>query len=306
MLIVCPNCGTSYQLEPPSLGQDGRSVRCARCRNIWFATPTVVSSLPGAEDWDVIDSAPPTLTVRSGTEPSAVAEDARANFAAPKDIDVAGLRADIDSGHAALEAEPNAVLLGAAGLESPSLIPADLAASPKAQPVATGEDIETVAARRARRDAFLSGRWLRPGLPAAILILLAVNAGLIAFRMDMVRLLPQTAPIYAAIGLPVNLRGLAFENIRMSWVEQEGVSVLVVEGSIVNVTGHPAEVPRLRLALRNDAQHEIYAWSTLPSRSILAPGDALPFRSRLASPPVDAREVKIRFLSGRDAVAGLN
>jgi hypothetical protein len=149
-------------------------------------------------------------------------------------------------------------------------------------------------------------RWLRSALPAAIVILLAVNAALVAFRMDVVRLLPQTAPLYAAIGLPVNLRGLAFENIRMSWVEQEGAGVLVVEGSIVNVMGHPVEVPRLRLALLNEAKHEIYAWTTLPSRSFLAPGDTLPFRSRLASPPVDAREVKIRFLSQRDAVAGLN
>ncbi len=37
MLIVCPNCATSYRVEPSSLGAAGRSVRCVRCRTIWFA-----------------------------------------------------------------------------------------------------------------------------------------------------------------------------------------------------------------------------------------------------------------------------
>src|SRR5713226_5262964 len=36
MLIVCPNCATSYRVEPSSLGAAGRSVRCVRCRTIWF------------------------------------------------------------------------------------------------------------------------------------------------------------------------------------------------------------------------------------------------------------------------------
>ena len=38
MLIVCPTCATSYQIEPAALGAAGRSVRCAHCKNTWFAT----------------------------------------------------------------------------------------------------------------------------------------------------------------------------------------------------------------------------------------------------------------------------
>src|SRR6187431_594711 len=37
MLILCPSCATSYNLEPATLGTAGRSVRCVYCRNIWFA-----------------------------------------------------------------------------------------------------------------------------------------------------------------------------------------------------------------------------------------------------------------------------
>ena len=40
MQIVCPSCATSYRIDHTSVGKTGRSVRCARCRTIWFATAT--------------------------------------------------------------------------------------------------------------------------------------------------------------------------------------------------------------------------------------------------------------------------
>src|SRR5262245_19630242 len=39
MLIVCPSCETSYQITLAALGDAGRTVRCASCKNRWFATP---------------------------------------------------------------------------------------------------------------------------------------------------------------------------------------------------------------------------------------------------------------------------
>src|SRR3569833_3769816 len=44
MLIVCPSCATSYQIDAVSGGAQGRMVRCARCRATWFA------SAPRVED----------------------------------------------------------------------------------------------------------------------------------------------------------------------------------------------------------------------------------------------------------------
>src|SRR5215207_139759 len=37
MQIVCPNCGTSYDVQPAALGPAGRNVRCVRCRETWLA-----------------------------------------------------------------------------------------------------------------------------------------------------------------------------------------------------------------------------------------------------------------------------
>ena len=85
----------------------------------------------------------------------------------------------------------------------------------------------------------------------------------------------------------MNLRGLAFENIKTSREIQEGVPILVVEGEIVGASRRRSEVPRLRFAVRDGAGGEIYAWTALPTRTVLPPGEPLPFRSRLASPPAE-------------------
>ncbi|MGB7858630.1 MAG: MJ0042-type zinc finger domain-containing protein, partial [Pseudolabrys sp.] len=49
MLIACPNCSTSYMIDPASLGEAGRTVRCARCKTAWFAsTPEMAGA--GTDD----------------------------------------------------------------------------------------------------------------------------------------------------------------------------------------------------------------------------------------------------------------
>ena len=166
----------------------------------------------------------------------------------------------------------------------------------RAWPSAAGR----AAQARQRRDR----QQLR--LPGLILVLVALCAALLAWRKDMVRHVPQLASFYASIGLPVNLRGLAFTDVKIGSETHDGVPVLVVEGMIVSTVSMPVEVPRLRFALRNAAGAEVYAWTAMPTQSILEPGAKLPFRSRLASPPDDGHDVQVRFFTRRDAVAGLH
>ena len=130
-----------------------------------------------------------------------------------------------------------------------------------------------------RKQARHSSRWT-----ALILVLFAFNVALIGARNEVVRFFPQTASLFSAVGLPVNLRNLKFENLRISKEAQEGLSSLVVEGTIASIKNRAAEVPRLRFAARDAAGQEVYTWTALPSRSILGPGEKLDFRSRFVSP----------------------
>jgi len=121
-----------------------------------------------------------------------------------------------------------------------------------------------------------------------------------------VRALPQTESLYEIIGLPVNLRDLKFKDIKTTQEKHNGSTILLVEGTIV-ATGRVAmDVPQLRFAISAANGHEIYAWTALPPRNKLAPGEAMPFLTRLASPPEQGQTVKIRFFNRRDITAGLS
>jgi hypothetical protein len=106
------------------------------------------------------------------------------------------------------------------------------------------------------------------------------------------------------MGLPVNLRGLAFDGIVTTTEQHEGVPILVVEGNIVNAARKVEDVPRLKFVVRNAARQEIYSWTAVPSRTLLPPGEAVAFRTRLASPPPEARDLLLRFVNRRDIIAG--
>jgi hypothetical protein len=164
-------------------------------------------------------------------------------------------------------------------------------------------DVESVAARRARAAALKRRRRSTLPLAAAIAGLMVLSGALLGMRKEVVRHAPQLASFYAAIGLPVNLRGLAFADLKIGNEVHDGVPVLVIEGVIVSMTSKEVDVPRLRFALRSASGAEVYSWTAPPSQPKLGPFEVLPFRSRLASPPAEGHDVQVRFFTRRDVVA---
>jgi hypothetical protein len=90
-----------------------------------------------------------------------------------------------------------------------------------------------------------------------------------------VRYLPQTGSLFSAIGLPVNLRQLAFEGVHVSTETDTGVAMVSIDGKIVSKSAKPVHMPRLRFAARNAQGREIYTWTARPERSTLAAGKTL-------------------------------
>ncbi|MEA2939063.1 MAG: hypothetical protein QOC56_2567, partial [Alphaproteobacteria bacterium] len=315
MLIVCTSCATSYQVAPGSLGEAGRSVRCVRCGNVWFAANTgALAAIAETHRADVAAFAATTSVADFGAaaaagnavaeapprpgpaaaEPTLDDDAVVAEAPAADGPDDAHLAADT-AGEAAWTQAPQPDTIA----DAPALVPAQIEAAPLADASPTLEDIESVAARRARRER-RARRWSLPGLSTAILMLGVVNISLVGWRADVVRWLPQTASLYAAIGLPVNLRGLVFADVKTEKETHDGVPVLVVAGTIVSKAPRVVEVPRLRFAVRNDSGQEVYTWTALPTKGALRPGETLSFRSRLASPPREGNQVLVRFFNRRD------
>ena len=127
---------------------------------------------------------------------------------------------------------------------------------------------------------------------------------LVVARENIVRLLPQTASLYARLGLHVNVRGIDFANLKTSYETQDGTRVLVVEGGIRNISSAVQPVANIRYSMRNAAGVEVYSWTGVPDRNLMPPGETTQFRTRLASPPNDGRDVRVSFQPmPRDAAA---
>jgi predicted Zn finger-like uncharacterized protein len=291
MHIVCPHCTTSFAIKLATLGAAGRNVRCSRCKEIWLARPE-----------DAVELAPPvpamaeaSQTTGNGTgnaEADAAAEwEAMARQEEGQDAPV------VDS--PPISADWPADGEGSRGNEAdwPSVAQQDAEAHQ-----------EMVSTHRSRLASLFRLPRL-PGMPSisapiACAAMGALIVALMFWRADVVRLLPQTATFYKMVGLEVNLRGLAFKDIKVTNESVDGKPVLVIEGVIVGETRKPVELPRLRFSVRDEQGAEIYAWNAVLEQPVLKPGERAYFKSRLASPPPEGRNIDVRFFNKRDLAAG--
>jgi predicted Zn finger-like uncharacterized protein len=275
MHIICPYCTTTYAIDLSTLGAAGRTVRCSRCKEVWLARPedavTIQALVPSMADGG--EAPNPTVADRNGPAGGEIEQ----NHHTPM-------------------------------VESPS-ISAEWPAEAEGAHEPDRRD-ESKAIRPPRRSLL---RRLKPSfsfrVPAVSLATVCAAMGalvvaLLVWRNDVVRLLPQTAAFYKMVGLDVNLRGLLFKDVRVSSENVEGKQVLVIEGVIVGQARKPVELPRLRFSVRDAQGAEIYAWNAVLEQAVLKPGEKAWFKSRLASPPPEGRNIDVRFFNKRDIAAG--
>jgi predicted Zn finger-like uncharacterized protein len=285
MHIVCPHCTTSYAIDPATLGVAGRTVRCSRCKEVWLARPQ-----------DAIEIAPVAAMAAAG-QGAGSADNTAAEWEAM----------------AREEGETSDTPV----IDSPSIsgdwpVDGQGAAQSTDLPLVAGGDLD--AKGTARRQSWLRKLVPRPrtGAPRKPLVSLptycaamgALALALIIWRVDVVRLLPQTATFYKMVGLEVNLRGLMIKDVKITTETVEGKPVLVIEGVITGETRKSVELPRLRFSVRDAQGAEIYAWNTVLEQPVLKPDERAWFKSRLASPPPEGRNIDIRFFNKRDLAAG--
>lgn len=123
---------------------------------------------------------------------------------------------------------------------------------------------------------------------------LALATLALAGRERIVTRIPATDRLFAAIGLPVNLAGVEFRGVASKVTEIDGQKVLAVTGEVVNLrSSGSAPVPGLTLTARGADGRALYVWTAQAAASKLAPGETTSFRTRLAAPPDEARDVVV-------------
>ncbi|MEH3119270.1 MAG: zinc-ribbon domain-containing protein [Methylorubrum populi] len=166
---------------------------------------------------------------------------------------------------------------------------------PRSRPVAAK------AAGRARPKR--AARRLSPALAAGLVLAAALPLALLG-RVGVVRAMPQTAALFARVGLPVNLRGIDLIDIAAFQIPAEGSypARLVVEGDIVGVARERVAVPPIEVEVRDAGGQPLYRWNVPGPRAALEPGERARFKASLSAPPETGRQVEVRFSA--DGAAG--
>ena len=134
-------------------------------------------------------------------------------------------------------------------------------------------------------------------ISSATLLLAAVGGGMaaVAAKEHVVAAFPPSAAVFATLGLPVNLRGLALGEIRSTVETGAGASTLTLEGHITNMRPESSAVPPIRIAVRDSSQRELYYWTVPAPKPRLDVGETVLFRSRLSAPPRDGQDLVVSF-----------
>lgn len=142
--------------------------------------------------------------------------------------------------------------------------------------------------RRRRPPLRLAG-----GVAAAVFII----ALAVLLRGPVTSVWPALAPVYGAVGLPVDVvgAGLALQGVKTDRTEQNGVPVVVIDGQIANVSHQARPVPLLRATSVGSDKKTLKSWTFKASRDQLAPGEIATFHSTLNDPDGTAAEVSITF-----------
>jgi len=291
MHIVCPHCTTSYAIDLATLGASGRTVRCSRCKEVWLARPeeAIAMAAPAAATAGDSDDVAAEWERMAGEDEDQLG--ARTDHGIPV-VDSPSISADWPAG-------------GPSEADWASQTQHEMEEPDAGRPSLLSR-LRNLFKPRARLRAPGRSRLSGPfaGGPTACAAMGALVLALVIWRGDVVRLLPQTASFYRMVGLDVNLRGLMFKDVKISSETVDGKPVLVIEGVITAETHKAVELPRLRFSVRDAQGAEIYAWNAVLEQPILKPGETAWFKSRLASPPPEGRNIDVRFFNKRDIAGG--
>ena len=188
--------------------------------------------------------------------------------------------------------EPEAVAAAPAAVDEPEPRLEDAFAASSTRAYAP----QASAPERASRALSLQTAAVVAGWIGLVAVVLLIGYSAVRYRQDIATIWPQSAGVYSGLGLPVNATGIDFRDVAYRREVEDGQSVLVVTGRIVNTGQREMPVPQtVRVGLNDADNRELYHWTFKPDATTLKPGGEMPFRTRLSSPPAAARFAVVTF-----------
>lgn len=282
MIIACPSCTATFQVDDNDIGAQGRAVRCGLCGYSWFQ-----ESLSDEPPAPIVPAPPPVEP-----EPAAVAEPAENLFDPPETGDEVEA-APQEPAEAVEDAFDDAPDLGTAETdEAPDEI--DVADDVEIDDDESLE-LDVIPDLPIVEPAPRGGAWVGWTVLAAFVVL--VIAGMLGLRDTMVEIWPDTRKLYVALGFPLEnpAEGFVIFNHQGSFVAGDDGEVLVIEGEIINRSREVKLMPPVRVVLRNEDREKIVDWTFVPTEVKVIPNEIIAFETRYADPPGAASGAVLRF-----------
>jgi predicted Zn finger-like uncharacterized protein len=180
---------------------------------------------------------------------------------------------------------------------TPDLEPKVEAATPELSPTTPADALprafrEQVQAKQRTRAAVAAGVvWAGMAASLMVLVLLAV-----VFRVQVVKVWPRTAGVYAALKLPVNPLGLTPDNVMAGQGLQNGHAALIVTGAERNVATQALAPAPMRVSVYDKAGARLLSRVVRLPADPIAPGESRAFAASFVDPPMAGVQVGVDFV----------
>lgn len=137
-------------------------------------------------------------------------------------------------------------------------------------------------------------RHIAVAMICACLLMLVIGK-----RTAIVTAAPRTAALYAAAGLPVNIRGLAFASLKTTRLDDPAQHV-EISGQIRNLAEARTAVPRITFDIRDTRGATLASWTENAPKRVLADNESVAFTTQAPALPEGSRDIIVRFDADAD------
>lgn len=275
MIIACPACATRYAVPDSALGVDGRTVRCAKCRNSWFQDGPEIKLPPRK-------TAPAAAPIPPPAPPPAIPE--------PPSEDVHESKPTDEGTSAAPEEAPSPPVPEMA--EDKTLSGDDDEAA-SVSPTFYDDSTETEYSQfdheppfRARRNPLKLWTYA-----AAIFAAIALGTVVAVSYWGLPDWVPVSRPTFGLGQTDLVLDFPADQQDRRQL--PNGTEFFGASGTVTNVGRETRTLPPILIVLRDGRERIVYSWEVAPPKRSLAPGESVTINEAVTDVPKAAKFAEI-------------